>query len=133
MLQTLNISNYELDQKIWVWNIKGLQHRVLSLLKILKFTYLILFQRQKRNSFKSSLCTGVSSCFWREVYNKLPQTLQNKWEVYRDLSNSLPDTVRISTRMSAGTKIIFYRISWLRHFSRWREFKMAKIMFKCDF
>ena len=31
-----------LDQIIWVWNIKGLQHRVL---KILRFKYLILFQR----------------------------------------------------------------------------------------
>jgi len=35
-----------LDQIIWVWNIKGLQHRVL---KILWFKYLILFQRL--NSF----------------------------------------------------------------------------------
>ena len=35
-----------LDQVIWVWNIKGLQHRVL---KILRFKYLILFQRL--NSF----------------------------------------------------------------------------------
>jgi len=31
-----------LDQIIWVWNIKVLQHRVL---KILRFKYLILFQR----------------------------------------------------------------------------------------
>ena len=30
-----------LDQIIWVWNIKGLRHRVL---KILRFKYLILFQ-----------------------------------------------------------------------------------------
>ena len=35
-----------LNQIIWVWNIKGLQHRVL---KILRFKYLILFQRL--NSF----------------------------------------------------------------------------------
>ena len=35
-----------LDQIIWVWNIKGLQHRVLI---ILRFKYLILFQRL--NSF----------------------------------------------------------------------------------
>ena len=35
-----------LDQIIWVWNIKGLQHRVL---KILWFKYLILFPRL--NSF----------------------------------------------------------------------------------
>jgi len=31
-----------LGQIFWVWNIKGLQHRVL---KILRFKYLILFQR----------------------------------------------------------------------------------------
>jgi len=37
-----------LDQIIWVWNIKGLQHRIL---KILRFKYLILFQRL--NSFKN--------------------------------------------------------------------------------
>ena len=35
-----------LDQIIWVWNIKGLRHWVL---KILRFKYLILFQRL--NSF----------------------------------------------------------------------------------
>ena len=35
-----------LDQIIWVWNIKGLQHLVLN---ILRFKYLILFQRL--NSF----------------------------------------------------------------------------------
>ena len=37
-----------LDQIIWVWNIKGLQHQVL---KILRFKYLILFQ--SLNSFKT--------------------------------------------------------------------------------
>ena len=35
-----------LDQIIWVWNLKDLQHRVL---KLLRFKYLILFQRL--NSF----------------------------------------------------------------------------------
>ena len=39
-----------LDQIIWVWNIKGLQHRVL---KILRFKYLILLQRL--NSFSHFL------------------------------------------------------------------------------
>ena len=39
-----------LDQIIWVWNIKGLQHRVL---KILRFKYLILFQTL--NSFTSKI------------------------------------------------------------------------------
>ena len=36
-----------LDRIIWAWNIKGLQHQVL---KILRFKYLILFQRL--NSFE---------------------------------------------------------------------------------
>ena len=43
-----------LDQIIWVWNIKGLQHRVL---KILRFKYLILFQIL--NSFSLSVCLFV--------------------------------------------------------------------------
>ena len=43
-----------LDQIIWVWNIiKGLQHRVL---KILRFKYLILLQRL--NSFAIMLIMG---------------------------------------------------------------------------
>ena len=44
-----------LDQIIWVWNIKGLQHRVL---KILRFKYLILFQRLNSfiEVFSATLC-----------------------------------------------------------------------------
>ena len=45
-----------LDQIIWVWNIKGLQPRVI---KILRFKYLILFQRL--NSYSPKFWT----VFWR--------------------------------------------------------------------
>ena len=43
-----------LDQIIWVWNIKDLQHRVL---KKLKFKYLILFQRL--NFFKNLVTNKI--------------------------------------------------------------------------
>ena len=45
-----------LDQIIWVWNIKGLQHRVL---KILRFKYLNLFRRL--NSFLICNLTKLAS------------------------------------------------------------------------
>ena len=46
-----------LHQIIWVWNIKGLQHRVL---KILRFKYLNLFQRL--NSFRTQ--AAVQCTVW---------------------------------------------------------------------
>ena len=51
-----------LDQIIWVWNIKGLQHRVL---KILRFKYLILFQRlnsfvYRRRDLKNGILLHIS-------------------------------------------------------------------------
>ena len=42
-----------LDQIIWVWNIKGLQHRVL---KILRFENLILFQRINSFNYRTTFC-----------------------------------------------------------------------------
>ena len=54
-----------LDQIIWVWNIKGLQHWVL---KILRFKYLILFQRlnsfQGCIDFKKSQRLGLAFVFF---------------------------------------------------------------------
>ena len=49
-----------LDQIIWVWNIKGLQHRVL---KILRFKYLTLFQIL--NSFRHFLTQMACNCWVR--------------------------------------------------------------------
>ena len=48
-----------LDQIIWIWNIKGLQHRVL---KILRFKYLILLQRL--NSFRENFALPISRIFF---------------------------------------------------------------------
>ena len=49
-----------LDQLIWVWNIKGLQHRAL---KILRFKCLILFQRL--NSF--DYCLRIKYCRYERI------------------------------------------------------------------
>ena len=53
-----------LDQIIWFWNIKGLQHRVL---KLLRFKYLILFQRL--NSFEISFL-NCKEIFFDDDLNK---------------------------------------------------------------
>ena len=49
-----------LDLIIWVWNIKGLQHRVL---KILTFKYLILFQRLNSFGMKIKKVFNIAICF----------------------------------------------------------------------
>ena len=48
-----------LDQIIWVWNIKGLQHRVL---KILRFKCFILFQRLNSFSKRYTFATWIWWC-----------------------------------------------------------------------
>jgi len=48
-----------LDQIIWIWNIKGLQHGVL---KILRFKYLILLQRL--NFFRENFALPISRIFF---------------------------------------------------------------------
>ena len=70
-----------LDQIIWVWNIKGLQHRVL---KILKFKYLILFQRL--NFFKNLVTNKIPDKNYMKLESS--QELKKKLSVYHKLKRS---------------------------------------------
>ena len=70
-----------LDQIIWVWNIKDLQHRVL---KILKFKYLILFQRL--NFFKNLVTNKIPDKNYMKLESS--QELKKKLSVYHKLKRS---------------------------------------------
>ena len=103
-----------LDQIIRVWNIKGLQHWVL---KILRFKYLILFQRL--NSFeeffiqRGSWCINCpSNCRFRNIYRLNLEIINSKFSTTEAIP-SIITFVNYMTSLNCGRTVV----NWIIYLS----------------